>query len=134
MKKIILTRADHMRGFSLFELLMVIMILGIMIAIAVPHFSSISSTAEEAVAKRNAQSIVSSLNTAFAAGAAAPSGWTGATSGAVIVDQAEAGLSPTNGIYAGKVFTVGDIQDTLEGKVAAHLSFDAVNTMIRYLP
>jgi prepilin-type N-terminal cleavage/methylation domain-containing protein len=134
MKNVTLLHSKLRRGFSLFELLMVIMVLGIMVAIAIPHFSSITGTAQDAVAKRNAQTIVSSMNTAFAAGAAVPAGWNGATTGAAIVDQAETGISPTAGIYAGKVFSVGDIDDVTESAVASHLSFDATNKMIRYTP
>ena len=66
MKNLIKTKAK--KGFSLVELLVVIAVIGVIAAIAIPAMSGIFGKSEGAKNKRNAQSIVSTFNSARAAG------------------------------------------------------------------
>ncbi len=141
-------------GFSLVEMLVVIAIIGIIAAIAIPNIGSINSSAKEATAKRNAQSIASVLNAAAAAGvdfsagsyawattAATPAAAAGTGVQLDIVDAAEGSsetggtdVAPTDGAFATRVFTTGNIDDDQEADAAKYLGFDAPNNRIIYNP
>ncbi len=131
MKKVKLN-ASLKAGFSLVEMLVVIAIIGIIAAIAIPNIGSINDSARIASAQRNAQSVASVLNAAFAAGAATPAGWSDATTGITIVTAAETGLTPDDGPFDGKKFTTGPIDDEEDDIAAQYLSFDLDNKQVIY--
>ncbi|HRQ91044.1 MAG TPA: prepilin-type N-terminal cleavage/methylation domain-containing protein, partial [Bacteroidia bacterium] len=56
------------KGFSLVEMLVVIAVIGIIAAIAVPNIGKINDSAKDATYRRNAQTIASVFSSAQAAG------------------------------------------------------------------
>src|SRR5210317_2020163 len=77
-------------GFSLVEMLVVIAVIGIIAAIAVPTIGSITAQANENKAKRNAQNLASVYSSAIAAGSTECEGLTTA---AAIVAEVVAGVA-----------------------------------------
>ena len=86
-------------GFSLMELLTTIAIIGIMAAITMPFFDSLSDESDKVKDKRNAQNINTAYTTGAAAGVVWPTGDVATKVAAVLV-----GESPTDGVFTGTMF------------------------------
>ena len=122
---------DRKAGFSLVEMLVVIAIIGIIAAIAIPNIGTINDSAREAAAKRNAQSVASVMNAALAAGIDT-SAFSSSTTALDIIHAAEGGVSPTTGPFRGKTFSVGSIPAADEAGVATYLGWDNTNKQVTY--
>ncbi|MES2465894.1 MAG: type II secretion system protein [Verrucomicrobiota bacterium] len=99
MKNKIKTKA--IKGFSLVELLVVIAVIGVIAAIAIPAMSGIFGKSESAKARRNGQAIVSTFNSARAAGNTASYANVGAAITAVTSTTGLAGA----GAFTGSQFS-----------------------------
>ncbi len=96
--------ADRRRaGFSLIELMVVILIIGLLASIIVPNLGFLTGEADKVKDKRNAQTIMLAYSTGAAAGVNWPAGDVATQVAAVIAGQKPASGSLSNMMFQSSV-------------------------------
>ena len=114
-------------AFSLVEILVVVAVIGLIAAIAVPTIANITSTADEESAKRNAQSICALHNGARAAGIEFATG-----SESEIIDALMAGVS--GGDVDGSEFKLSGLSVEEKAQAMLYCDFDSAHGLMIYYP
>lgn len=104
---------QYRSGFSLIELMMVILIIGLIASIVLPNLGFITGEADKVKDKRNAQTIMLAYSTGVAAGVEWPEGDV-ATQVAAVIE----GRKPSSGSLSSMMFQASLAADKVPGTYA----------------
>jgi type IV pilus assembly protein PilA len=132
--KIASIKKSSKKGFSLVELLVVIAVIGIIAAIALPAMSGIFDRSRVSKNRRNAQSIVSTYNSARAAGVTYAG--TALTAGSNVANAQNVATwftTPRNGtgVNATSWFNVS-LTAAEAGACSSYINYDAASGLLTY--
>jgi type II secretory pathway pseudopilin PulG len=124
-------------AFSMFEMLVVVGIIGIMGAVVFPAIGRVSESAKDSAARGTGDVVVVLLNAAATCGFSFSTamGWDGSTPGNDIVQAAVDGVTipaSVGGTFAGKKFSTGEIAADERARFADKLVYDPVNNRIKF--
>lgn len=128
---VVRSRRIRQAGFTLIELIMVIVILGILAAVAVPKFTDLSSEAEAAAANGVLSAVNSATATNFAAIKAGKTGVSAITTDAALTAALDGGipagwtlsnLAMTHTGKDGKTYTITVTAETATARATAALT------------
>lgn len=114
------SRPKSLRGFSLFELLMFLSILGILTALAVPGLAGQQEAFKSARDRRNAQEIVTVCTAAKAAGL----DFVAAGDLDTTIRNVIQGGTPSHGVLKGKMFRITSLDDASAAAAARFLAIE----------
>lgn len=119
-------RISASQGFSLVEMLVVIAVIGIMAAIAVPNFGRVNEASNEAKDKRNAQNLAAIFHSGEGAGLNLEGADLDST-----IDLVVAGGTVTEGVFAGQFFGLMGLSSEEQDKAAQYLDYS--NGALQYI-
>lgn len=114
-------------GFSLVEMLVVVSVIGIIAAIAIPALGNVNGKASEAAAKRNAQNIAALFNNARSVGTEFSS-----TTKSGVVDELLAGVSGAE--VSGSHFKLSGLSDVEKTAALGYLTLNVGAGLMDYDP
>ena len=120
------------KGFTMIELIFVIVILGILASVAVPRLAGTKADAEESAAVANLRTLVSDLNTYYVATGDIPEAttWNQITNVPVTNDAAKKPSDAGASIKVGgkECIDVKFVPESTDGNTPAHITFAENNT------
>jgi prepilin-type N-terminal cleavage/methylation domain-containing protein len=119
-------RKRNQAGFSLVEMLVVITVIGVIAAIAVPNIGVLTDAADDSKTRRNAQNIASIYSAALAGGADV----TGADK-EEIIDKLIAGVNGI-GAFESHTFLINGLSETEKVQAKKYLKLEGTPLLLTY--